>query len=81
MTNYQWIAVTERLPNHDGEYLVTLRHRDCTTAVTTAEYIAALKRWNIRKGVTILAWGFMPDPYERRAWEKYFDGSYKDDNR
>lgn len=68
----QWIPCSERLPEHDGYYLVTTdgSHND---VIDIAEYgsfirkglngdLYTVKEWN--KASKILAWMPLPDPYE-----------------
>lgn len=51
----EWIPVTERLPEEDGGYLVTVKRGYVTTAV----WIGITKLWN-----EVTAWMPLPEPYK-----------------
>lgn len=51
----RWIPVTERLPEEDGGYLVTVKRGYVTTAV----WIGITKLWN-----EVTAWMPLPEPYK-----------------
>lgn len=51
----RWIPVTERLPEEDGGYLVTVKRGYVTTAV----WIGITKLWN-----EVTAWMPLPKPYK-----------------
>ncbi len=60
----QWIPVSERLPEEDGKYMVTIHgytwNGKTFTSVSVAEYIG--KRWVGNNGV--IAWMPLPEAYK-----------------
>ena len=61
-----WIPVTERLPEKDGEYLVTIDWGDGDTEVDCYDYCANDTDWNDGDlfGVKVLAWMPLPKPWK-----------------
>lgn len=71
----EWIPVTERLPEEEKEYLVTIqsidRKGEPSRVVTTNWWIPEANNWAfLRLGwETITAWAEKPEPYEEGAEE------------
>ena len=65
MAEERWIPVTERLPEKDGEYLVTIDWGDGDTEVDCYNYCANGTDWNDGDlfGAKVLAWMPLPSPY------------------
>ena len=62
-----WIPVTERLPENNGEYLVTVKWVTGESDVDVYEYDARHKTWNDGEsagGERAVAWAKLPEPYK-----------------
>jgi hypothetical protein len=68
----KWIPCSERLPEEDGEYLVTIKWKgsysgDVYTETNIGEYRKKSKDWD-RVGIT--AWMPLPEPYKAESEDK-----------
>ena len=63
----QWIPCSTALPEHDGEYLVTIRYADGGNDDTDLfEYNSHWREWNDGElfGGEVIAWQLKPKPWE-----------------
>lgn len=57
-----WIPITERTPDKDGMYLVTIYNRGvCLTSVDT--WLNERQEWMFRE-IPVVAWMALPEPYD-----------------
>ena len=62
-----WNPVTERLPENNGEYLVTVKWVTGESDVDVYEYDSRHKTWNDGEsagGERAVAWAKLPEPYK-----------------
>lgn len=65
----EWIPVSERLPELDGEYLITyltqgVYSKEDILVVCISDYDHDNGFWKSRKGKKVIAWQPLPKPYE-----------------
>lgn len=62
----QWISCSERLPNVDGNYIVTLSYTEGFkfSFVDIDNFSAYERQWDIY-GSDVTAWMLLPEPYEK----------------
>lgn len=71
----RWIPVTEKLPEDDGYYMVTMKapfyYKANTYGYITrvAYYISCVMQWHDAKG-EVVAWMPLPEPYKVESEEK-----------
>lgn len=61
----KWIPVTERLPEKDGWYLVTIHDSHDNLMILMAKYYPNLKTFEgfVREALDAIAWMPFPKPY------------------
>jgi len=71
MNKMKWIPVKERLPEEDGTYLITynnFRGKKCVSTMQFSEEELNYYDYNyiesIFKRYGVIAWAYMPTPYE-----------------
>ena len=68
----KWVPVTERLPEEDGTYLVTVRDEDLGFTTDYAYYSTDDNQWSLDDewlDGDIVAWMPMPEPYKPESEE------------
>lgn len=61
----QWIPCSERLPDKNGEYLITLEMMDGTFEVDIEMFNG--KKWNYYNKSEVIAWTKLPEPYKAES--------------
>lgn len=60
-TEQQWISCSERLPDKNGEYLITLEMMDGTYECDMDKFNG--KKWDCYHKGDVVAWQTLPEPY------------------
>lgn len=58
-----WVTCEERLPEEDGEYIVTFVSNSGSRYTTVAKYLSNIKRWVAFYG-KVVAWMPKPEPWK-----------------
>ena len=59
----KWIPVSEKLPEETGWYIVTIR-TEKGIAVCEQSYRKGENHWTTLKGIEVIAWMPLPEPYK-----------------
>lgn len=62
-TAQTWVPCGERLPEEDGEYIITFISNSGSRCTTTAKYLSDIKRWCVFYG-HVSAWMEKPEPWK-----------------
>ena len=70
----RWIPVNERLPEHSGNYLISIADSNYVSgqAFKTSWFYPSDHRWSF-KNANILAWMPLPEPYKAESEETNAD--------